>query len=127
MDNLNGAFNNAGIEGAVKVTTDCTEEEFDRTIAVNVTGVWLCMKYEIQHMLSQGGGSIVNTASAAGLVGFPGLPDYMLLCVVGIDTLDLRVTQRQVFLPEIIIKMQVQQGAVHVEQHCFNDPPINHF
>ena len=71
------AFNNAGIEGGVKPTIDCTEEEFDRTIAVNLTGVWLCMKYEIQQMLSQGGGTIVNTASAAGLVGFPGLPDYV--------------------------------------------------
>ncbi len=74
---LDCAFNNAGIEGGVKPTIDCTEAEFDRTIAVNLTGVWLCMKYEIQQMLSQGGGSIVNTASAAGLVGFPGLPDYV--------------------------------------------------
>ena len=73
---LDCAFNNAGIEGAAKPTTECTEEEFDRTIAVNVTGVWLCMKYEIQHMLSHGGGSIVNTASAAGLIGIPSAPDY---------------------------------------------------
>ncbi len=74
---LDCAFNNAGIEGGVKPTIDCTEEEFDRTIAVNLTGVWLCMKYELQQMLSQGGGAIVNTASVAGLVGFPGLPDYV--------------------------------------------------
>lgn len=74
---LDCAFNNAGIEGAAKFTTECTEEEFDRTIAVNVTGVWLCMKYEIQHMLSQGGGSIVNTASAAGLIGLPSASDYV--------------------------------------------------
>lgn len=74
---LDCAFNNAGIEGAAKLTTECTEEEFDRTIAVNVTGVWLCMKYEIQHMLSHGGGSIVNTASAAGLIGIPSAPDYV--------------------------------------------------
>ena len=74
---LDCAFNNAGIEGAAKFTTDCTEEEFARTIAVNVTGVWLCMKYEIQHMLSHGGGAIVNTASAAGLIGLPSAPDYV--------------------------------------------------
>ena len=74
---LDCAFNNAGIEGGVKPTIDCTEEEFGRTIAVNLTGVWLCMKHEIQQMLSQGGGTIVNTASVAGLVGFPGLPDYV--------------------------------------------------
>ena len=73
---LDCAFNNAGIGGAAKLTTDCTEEEFDRTIAVNLTGVWLCMKYEIQHMLSHGGGSIVNTASAAGLIAIPSTPDY---------------------------------------------------
>ncbi len=74
---LDCAFNNAGIEGGMKLTIDCTKEEFDRTIAVNLTGVWLCMKYEIQQMLSQGSGAIVNTASAAGLVGFPSLPDYV--------------------------------------------------
>ena len=74
---LDCAFNNAGIEGAAKFTTECIEEEFERTIAVNVTGVWLCMKYEIQHMLSHGGGSIVNTASAAGLIGLPSASDYV--------------------------------------------------
>lgn len=74
---LDCAFNNAGIEGAAKFTTECSEEEFERTIAVNVTGVWLCMKYEIQHMLSHGGGSIVNTASAAGLIGLPSASDYV--------------------------------------------------
>ena len=74
---LDCAFNNAGVGGGAKPTIDCTEEEFDQTIAVNLTGVWLCMKYEIQHMLSQGSGAIVNTASAAGLIGFPSLPDYV--------------------------------------------------
>ncbi|MDO8434809.1 MAG: SDR family oxidoreductase [Candidatus Binatus sp.] len=70
------AFNNAGIEGKVANTVDCTEEVFDRVIAINLKGVWLCMKYEIPQMLKQGGGSIVNTASIAGLVGFEGLPAY---------------------------------------------------
>jgi NAD(P)-dependent dehydrogenase (short-subunit alcohol dehydrogenase family) len=46
-------------------------------IAVNLTGVWLCMKYEIVQMLPQGGGTIVNTASAAGLVGFPSTSAYV--------------------------------------------------
>ena len=74
---LDCAFNNAGIEGSGKSTTACIEEDFNRTIAVNVTGVWLCMKSEIRRMLGQGSGAIVNTASAAGLVGVPSMPDYV--------------------------------------------------
>ena len=70
------AFNNAGIEGKVADTTLCSEEVFDRTIAINLKGVWLCMKYEIPQMLKQGGGSIVNTASIAGLCGVAGMPAY---------------------------------------------------
>jgi NAD(P)-dependent dehydrogenase (short-subunit alcohol dehydrogenase family) len=73
---IDGAFNNAGIEGKMAGTIDTSEENFDRTIAINLKGVWLCMKYEIPQMLNQGGGVIVNTASIAGLVGFEGLPAY---------------------------------------------------
>lgn len=73
---LDCAFNNAGIEGAMAPTAECTEENWDRTIAINLKGVWLCMRYEIPQMLAQGGGAIVNTASIAGLVGFPNLPAY---------------------------------------------------
>ena len=73
---LDVLFNNAGIEGAMAPTADCTEENFDRTIAVNLKGVFLGMKYGIAAMLGYGGGSIINTASVAGLVGFPGLPAY---------------------------------------------------
>lgn len=74
---LDCAFNNAGIEGEMTTTVDCSEENFDRTIAVNLKGVWLCMKHEIPQMLRQGGGAIVNTASVAGLVGFQGLSAYV--------------------------------------------------
>src|SRR5438132_5502511 len=70
------AFNNAGIEGRMATTVDTSEEVFDRTIAINLKGVWLCLKNEIPQMLKQGGGSIVNTASVAGLVGFERLPAY---------------------------------------------------
>src|SRR5215471_15735212 len=74
---LDCAFNNAGIEGRfMESTVECSEENFDRTIAINLKGVWLCMKYEIPQMLKQGGGSIVNTASVAGLVGGAGAPAY---------------------------------------------------
>jgi NAD(P)-dependent dehydrogenase (short-subunit alcohol dehydrogenase family) len=71
------AFNNAGIEGHPNSTADCTEENWNRIISVNLTGVWLCMKYEIQQMLKNGGGVIVNTSSVAGLVGFANSPAYV--------------------------------------------------
>jgi len=67
---LDCAFNNAGVETALLKLADDTEENFDRLMAINLKGVWLCMKYEIKQMLAQGGGgAIVNTASTAGLVG----------------------------------------------------------
>ena len=73
---LDCAFNNAGIEGNVSSTADCTEDNWDSIIATNLKGEWLCMKYEIPQMLKQGGGVIVNTASVGGLVGLPGLSAY---------------------------------------------------
>lgn len=73
---LDCACNNAGIEGAMAPTAECTEGNWDRVIAVNLKGVWLCMKYEIPEMQKRGGGAIVNMASVAGLVGFGGLPAY---------------------------------------------------
>ncbi|MGI9424034.1 MAG: SDR family NAD(P)-dependent oxidoreductase [Hyphomicrobiaceae bacterium] len=71
---LDCAYNNAGIapyqvDAAGKDTADWSEESFDRMIAVNLKGVWLCMRAEIKHMEAHGGGAIVNTASIAGLIG----------------------------------------------------------
>ena len=74
---LDCAFNNAGIEGALASTADYTEADWAPVIAVNLTGVWLCMKYEIPHMLETGGGAIVNTSSAAGLLGAPRMSAYV--------------------------------------------------
>lgn len=73
---LDIAHNNAGVEGDIASTADCTEENWDKIISVNLKGVWLCMKYEITQMLKQGCGVIVNTASIAGLVGLRGSPAY---------------------------------------------------
>ena len=68
---LDIAVNNAGIEEEHTRLADGEEALFDRLMRVNVKGTWLCMKYELQQMLAQGGGSIVNIASVAGLVGAP--------------------------------------------------------
>ncbi|MGH7053910.1 MAG: glucose 1-dehydrogenase [Stellaceae bacterium] len=79
---LDCAFNNAGIAGwhvdaAGKKTAEWSEEAFDRMIAVNLKGVWLCMRHELVQMQAQGGGAIVNTASIAGLVGLPTSSAYV--------------------------------------------------
>ncbi len=71
------AFNNAGIEGEQAPTTECSEANWERVVAIDLKGVWLCLKYEIPQMLKQGGGAIVNTASVAGLVGFQGIAPYV--------------------------------------------------
>jgi NAD(P)-dependent dehydrogenase (short-subunit alcohol dehydrogenase family) len=73
---LDIAFNNAGAEQKVNATADITEEEWDRIIAINLRGVFLCMKYEIPLMLQHGGGAIVNTSSGAGIRGFGGGAAY---------------------------------------------------
>ncbi len=73
---LDCAHNNAGIIVGGGPTAKATEGEFDQTVAVNLKGVWLCMKHEIPAMLEAGGGAIVNTSSGAGLVGEPGLAIY---------------------------------------------------
>lgn len=74
---LDFAFNNAGIEGIPGPLVEGKEENWNKTLAVNLTGVWLCMKDEIAEMLKGGGGVIVNCASIAGLVGFPNSAAYV--------------------------------------------------
>jgi|SRR6185437_4311406 NAD(P)-dependent dehydrogenase (short-subunit alcohol dehydrogenase family) len=75
---LDCAFNNAGIDGKGGRVHECTEENWARVMSINLTGVWLCMKAEIDQMLKQGhGGAIVNTSSDAGLIGVSGLPAYV--------------------------------------------------
>ena len=75
---LDVAFNNAGIEGEQASTADGTAANFDRVVATNLRGVWLCMRAEIRQMLKQrDGGSIVNCASVAGLTGLPDMSAYV--------------------------------------------------
>jgi NAD(P)-dependent dehydrogenase (short-subunit alcohol dehydrogenase family) len=73
---LDGAFNNAGVEQRNKRLDELTLEEWDRALRVNLTGIFLCLKYEVKAMLATGGGAIVNTASTAGQIAFPGVAEY---------------------------------------------------
>jgi NAD(P)-dependent dehydrogenase (short-subunit alcohol dehydrogenase family) len=73
---LDCAFNNAGIEGEFAPTPDCTLENWQRVISINLSGVFYCMKYEIPEMLKNGGGTIVNTSSICGLAGIANTSAY---------------------------------------------------
>ncbi|MBI3650990.1 MAG: SDR family oxidoreductase [Acidobacteria bacterium] len=74
---LDFAFNNAGVEQALKPLPEQTEEEFDFVTNINIKGVWLSMKYEIPALLQSGGGAIVNMSSIGGLVAAPGMDIYV--------------------------------------------------
>ncbi len=75
-ERLDCAHNNAGLLLPEPLTHELTEEHWDRVMSVNLKGVWLCMKYEIPHMLKLGSGAIVNTASVGGLIGTRHLAAY---------------------------------------------------
>jgi NAD(P)-dependent dehydrogenase (short-subunit alcohol dehydrogenase family) len=76
-DRLDAAINNAGINGPTKMIADYTLDEWNTVLAINLTGIFLGLKYEVPQMLAQGGGAIVNTSSGAGLRGFALLPAYV--------------------------------------------------
>jgi NAD(P)-dependent dehydrogenase (short-subunit alcohol dehydrogenase family) len=73
---LDAAFNNAGVRSPIAETADASGEEFDRVNAINLRGVWSCMKYELLQMREQGSGAIVNNSSIGGLVGIAGWGVY---------------------------------------------------
>ncbi len=75
---LDCAHNNAGVQGVLETPIhEYPEQVWDEVISVNLKGVWLCLRYEVPHMLEQGGGCIVNTSSMAGLVGRRGRSAYV--------------------------------------------------
>jgi len=74
---MHHAFNNAGILPPTKPFVEMTEKDFDSTIAVDLKGVFLALKYELEHMEKSGGGTIVNTASVAGLIADPFMAPYV--------------------------------------------------
>jgi NAD(P)-dependent dehydrogenase (short-subunit alcohol dehydrogenase family) len=73
---IDAAFNNAGVEQPYGAIADVTENDWDRIVAINLRGVFLCIKYLVPVMLKQGGGTLVNTFSSAGLIGFKGQAAY---------------------------------------------------
>jgi NAD(P)-dependent dehydrogenase (short-subunit alcohol dehydrogenase family) len=73
---LDAAYNNAGVQSPAVETADASGEEFDRINAINLRGVWNCMKYELRQMCKQGSGAIVNCSSIGGLIGLPGRAIY---------------------------------------------------
>ncbi|WP_056382862.1 SDR family NAD(P)-dependent oxidoreductase [Sphingomonas sp. Root710] len=74
---LHGAFNNAGLETGIGPLHEYPLEKWQKGVAVNMTGVFLCVKHELAHMLAHGGGSIVNTSSVSGVTGFPDMVEYV--------------------------------------------------
>jgi len=74
---LDGAFNNAGVEQRNKPLDELTLDEWNRAIAIDLTAVFLCIKYQVRAILASGGGAIVNTASSLGQVAIPGASEYI--------------------------------------------------
>jgi NAD(P)-dependent dehydrogenase (short-subunit alcohol dehydrogenase family) len=66
---LDAAYNNAGVQNVLAETADSSRDDYDRVMAINLRGVWSCMKFELQQMRKQGSGAIVNCSSLGGLVG----------------------------------------------------------
>ena len=73
---LDAAFNNAGVQSPAIETADASGEEFERVHAINLRGIWNCMKYELRQMREQGSGAIVNCSSIGGLIGLSGRAIY---------------------------------------------------
>ncbi|MDR3073973.1 MAG: SDR family oxidoreductase [Deltaproteobacteria bacterium] len=74
---LDASYNNAGIQTPQVLAADMRYDDYDKTMAVNLRGIFTCMKYEIAAMLKNGGGAIVNCSSQGGLTGFPGQAAYI--------------------------------------------------
>jgi NAD(P)-dependent dehydrogenase (short-subunit alcohol dehydrogenase family) len=133
---LDYAHNNAGVtQRAYPLTAEFPEEDWHRVLAINLTGVWLCMKYEIPQILQQGGGAMVNTASVAGLVGLAGRAAYVASKhgVVGITrTAALEYAQQGIrvncvcpgYIRTPMVAYVLQQGGAQLEEQMVAREPI---
>ena len=134
---LDVAFNNAGIEGLWVPIVRQSEEDFDRTIEINLKGVWLCLKHEIRQMLKQGtGGSIVNMASTMGMMGAAGAAAYTASKhgVIGLTKTAALETARQgirvnAVCPAVIETSMSERlfGAPNIHQTLVGRHPIGRF
>jgi NAD(P)-dependent dehydrogenase (short-subunit alcohol dehydrogenase family) len=134
---LDVAFNNAGIEGNWIPIAEQSEEDWDRTININLKGVWLCLKYEIQQMLNQGGGgAIVNMSSVAGWIGSAGAATYCASKhgVMGLTKAAALETARNgirinVVCPAVIETPMGERvfGAPEMKKYALNLHPIGRF
>jgi NAD(P)-dependent dehydrogenase (short-subunit alcohol dehydrogenase family) len=134
---LDVAFNNAGIEGPWVPIARQSEEDFDRTININLKGVWLCLKYEIRQMIRQGtGGAIVNTASVYGLISSAGAAAYTASkCgVIGLTKAAALENARSGIRVNAVCPAAVETpmadrlfGAPRIHQSVVNRHPIGRF
>jgi len=120
---LHYAFNNAGILPVGTPLAELEESRFDEVIAVDLKGVFLCMKYEIQDMLKSGGGVIVNNASIAGMIADPGLGPYVAAkhAVIGLSKAAALEYAKQNVRINALAPGLVQTGMT---KHWFDDPSI---
>jgi NAD(P)-dependent dehydrogenase (short-subunit alcohol dehydrogenase family) len=123
---LHCAFNNAGVLPPISLLADTDEATFDRTFAVDVKGVFLAMKYEIQHMLQSGGGAIVNNASIAGMIAERGISAYVAAkhAVIG-----LTKAAAVEYADQRILINALAPGLVktRMTKHWFDNPEMRSF
>ena len=120
---LHYAFNNAGMLPVAAPLAELEEASFDEVIAVDLKGVFLCMKYEILHMLKSGGGVIVNTASIAGMIADPGIGPYVAAkhAVIGLSKAAALEYAKEKIRINAVAPGLVQTGMT---KHWFDDPAI---